>query len=383
MNLHICINVVERFDDHFYGIKELIENEDSHKFIEINLDKGSFKLVNNVEYSTKKYYRAFFYKKIYKELEKKIHKEINAYPAEKVYLYISDEGVWAEIIKKIRDKLYKIIKKDFKIINIQHGYFESMFMPSEVGIGRIVRIVINHISTLIFGIPNFGRGFGQGGLDSYLVFTQKGKAFLDSQGNQEVFVAPNIIKSNFINRYRNFIKDIDENGIKKNILFAMPHFVSDPYWKTSLKDFLELVHPIFINLHNSGYKVLLRFHPGMKKEEWEYVLNKSKIGSFVSVDFERDVGKSIANNSYIFSINSTTLFEGFMVGKVPVQLNTNLLKTTLDYNHEIISLDKPLDQMQLDKVFNNLTIQKYKSMSLLENVIKNDLRKSLGLNEYV
>lgn len=326
MQKHIFIYVVKRSDDPFLGIKEKIINSNTTDIIlDITLSDHEYELVRLVEYSWRRYVRLFFYKKIFKKIEiKLLSKSRNS---DGVLIYLSDEGVWAEVVKKIaRDIPY------CKLINVQHGFFtlteKDSYQESKL------RKLLNKISCLVFKYPAYGFGFGGAKFDSYICYGEKEKNWLMMHGIQEVEVNPKLIKHEFIARF-NSSKKINTN--EKRMVFLLPTTIPGSGF-CKLSTFLEQITPLikFLSFY-SERKVLLRLHPGGDTVVDKKDIASSSLKESIDIDKNKFLHETLADNPIVLSANSTALFEAHLVGRCAIAV------ATACYHDSIHYLDRKID----------------------------------------
>ncbi|MEH6591041.1 MAG: hypothetical protein V7746_12325 [Halioglobus sp.] len=357
--LHLFLYVVARVDDPYSGIRQRLSGMEAHSTVDIRLTKEQYEITRSVEYSSRKYIRVIHYRSIFSDIERLIDQAITSSGCHEVVLYLADEGVWAEIVGEIKQQqLKKGIK--LKTINVQHGFFVLSRRASERRLALAVRKIINAVSKLIFGYPNFGLTFGRGKLDVYLVYGDNEAQFLRQSGHRDVFVCPQLIKQGFVTRFEQYPAAVP--GIKK-ALFVMPHFVPGTGMKCDYDEFLRFITPLFTALiRDYQFEVFLRFHPGMKREEWYPGFQASAISNFSQIDECTDIAQSMSQCSYVFGLHSTALFEAMLVGKVPVSLYTPFLDAQLEFTHEALQSENPLEE-ELGKLMQPAVAQKYRQLS--------------------
>ncbi|GAB1266012.1 hypothetical protein [Aurantivibrio infirmus] len=356
--LHIFLYVVERVDDPFHGLINRLDQFESEKVVVIRLAKKEYDVINRIEYSIRKYVRIFYYKNIFSKIEYEIEKAVLENQSyENINIYLSDEGIWAEVIRKIQSSLAKkgIL---LKTINVQHGFFVLGRWLSEKNIGIAARKFVNTISRSLFGHPNLGMAFGRGGLDTYLVYGEKEKRFLESEGVEDIYVCPSLIKNGFIERFRLF--EARNTLGTKHMLFVMPHFVPGTGMKCNLKHLLDYLSPIFRSINERfGYTVLIRFHPGADRGSWEGEYLESPVSNYAKIDESKDIAESMSKSDYVLGLHSTALFEAGIVGKVPISLQTPFVDAVLAFKYEPLFTNKPIEE-ELSRLINDTVREKYK-----------------------
>ena len=119
----------------------------------------------------------------------------------------------------------------------------------------------------------------------------------------------------------------------------MPYFLKGIGPTLPMGEFLNSFCFIFTELVAAQFKIKIRFHPGM---DWDYcksVLKNSEISDLVSVDHKKNLAESLSLVKFILGFNSTVMFDGFLLGLVPVNLLTHYYPSVLNFEHELIDVD--------------------------------------------
>ena len=162
---------------------------------------------------------------------------------------------------------------------------------------------------------------------------------------------PKCIKKGLIDRYNNL--NIQQQAANQ-ALIVMPHFTREPGYDLDLTTFCAFLLPLVVMLKDKfDFDVILRPHPGMHIDSWNQEFQSSCLAGLVSVDNKTSIVESLAVSNPIFSLNSTALFEGLILGKLPVKLESPFLKCKLHYYHEKIDFNIDLE-MQLRRILDEI-----------------------------
>ena len=138
-------------------------------------------------------------------------------------------------------------------------------------------------------------------------------------------------------------------------MIALQYFVKFGSTSVEMLDFektLLSIKPLIKTLNiNFKYKVFLRRHPNMDKNEFSKILSKVNLKKYIIVD-TLPINESIYRSPIIFSLFSTTLFEAKLVGRTPVVIDNKSFNMNLfPIKFQSINLDKDINQ-QLEKILN-------------------------------
>lgn len=309
--LHIFINLISNNDDKYTGLQKQINENKNHEFKTLNFSEKSVSIFYNVEYTNKRFFREFFYISVFKELEEKIINEINQCSTnQSIIIYTKDEGVWSEFLRHliIKYKLHNIV-----FVNVQHGFLmKEKAFPLKIFLIKF----INLIYLKVFGFPKFGIGPFKGPFNFYLLFqSELSKSVSPSS---KVISCANLLNRSFIDSFE--VEDIEIQD-NKSILIALPYYTRFGFYSMNFEESLGSLIPLISSVKNDfGYKIYLRKHPGMKKDIFIKVLKKIDLFNSVIIDNE-SVVTSIRRSPYIFSFNSTILFESGLVNRLPVVID--------------------------------------------------------------
>lgn len=336
--LHVFLYVVESLEDPFEGLKNSITGHrfDLDEMVDIRLQPDEYNRVREVEYSARKYIRTVFYRQIFKSVESQIKAVATSVrESTPVIIYLSDEGVWAELVNQIINNIPRAIYT----VNVQHGFFLLERQHLERQWAVYIRLLVNWVVIKIMGYPLFGMAFGRGKCDIYLCYGEEEKSFLTEEHNEIVYSAPRLIKRNLINRYIMAHERLGSTDGASAVLLAMPACVPGTEFRCDLKQFLEVVKPALTFLTGElGWRVIVRFHPGRDREECKRALMDAGMAALVEVDEERDVVDSMARCDVVMAAHSTVLFESGLLGKVPIAIRSDCFRRPLHYRHEVVDM---------------------------------------------
>ena len=342
--LHIFIYLENKSDDKYYGIKKQIRNK-NHFIHDLNFSDKSQTTFNRVEYSSRKLFREFYYKALFREFEQKILSAIKKYgDRKKIIIYSQDEGVWSELLR------FLIKKHDLsfiKFINVQHGFLmnhSNNFIRT-----RFIKL-INNLYILFFGYPKFGIGPFHGPFDYYLLFHEELKKNVISSAKS--ISCPNLINKSFIEKFQS-ISDIEYD--EKSVLIALPYFVKFGSHSFETLDFEKTmlsIKPLIKTIKcNFNFNVYLRKHPNTPKDIFRKMLIKTDLQNDVLID-NLAINESIFRSPIIFSFFSTTLFEAKLVNHFPVIINNNSFDMNyFPINYKSINMKEDLSN-QFKKIIN-------------------------------
>ncbi|TXH71060.1 MAG: hypothetical protein E6Q83_02300 [Thiothrix sp.] len=374
--IHIFLEVVPRPTDYFKPIKQLLINKNDF-FIDIKYPDNLKNLVKSIEYSKISKFRFFFYKKLFKFIDEEIHKILINNRNNICYIYMLDEGVWAELLSYIKDK-YKL--SNVKIINIQHGI--GIMTPAKF---KFLRKISNSLSIKLIGYPSLGLGcYGQSGsgiFDTYLTYDQTVSKIISERTNSNVIEAPELIKYNLFYSYlvNRKIHDIPLKEI--NILIALHHDVMFSPIKCSLFNSLDewskIIHMLKSYAENDTLIFYIRLHPGsyLNPKLMKRILSHP-IFLQAKQDIEQDLGKSLASKHAVLSHISTVLYDANLL-KIPsfsiknkcfdksvnfstYQIDYNKIKNIIDFTKENMASNKKINLQLLDTIVNNYLTRLWK-----------------------
>ncbi len=356
---HIFFHVVKRPKDFFKGFRKLLSDHNA-QYTDVILEDKYYEIVDNAEYAKVFLYtaaselkiirRAINYRKVFLQFENRASEIINGNPANTIYyFYLADEGVWGEFIKKMRAKLEKKYSIKILIINIQHGFFT--FEDIKLS---LLRKLVNKLFDSLLGFPILGFGFGGGKLDTYFVYGSLEKRYLEKRTpNSRIIVSPSVCKYELIEEVRSYQKKQTKLKFdkRKSILFAAQLNEINPDCFYDEEEITQKIAPLFFSLYHKGYKVYYRLHPAIPdKERYINLLSKYEILDKISLANEYPLSYYLSQVGSVMALQSTTLYDGFVVGRMPIivkGLNKEFEFTT---KHETINLFDNIDT-EIDKAF--------------------------------
>lgn len=337
---HIFITILNRNNDKYLGIKKQISHYVNHSCEDIVLTPEAQKIFRKVEYGARKYFREFYYRPVFKELESSLIQSINSSQGN-ILVYLQDEGVWSEFLKFLIKK-HNLHHVNF--INVQHGFLmKNKYTPKR---DKVIKL-INSFYQLTFGFPKLGIGPFKGAFSHYLLFHEE---LIDEVPKSSKAIAcPNLINRSFIDNYKNQEKRIESDC--KSVLIALQLNVPFGFYSVSFEESLKTLIPIIDSLKNDfKYKIFLRRHPGMDEKYFVELINSIGLSNKIILD-TLPLEDSINRSLYIMSFNSTILFEASLINRIPVIIDNK----TFDLSHFPIKynmIDTDLDILgQLEKIF--------------------------------
>jgi hypothetical protein len=362
-SLHLFFYVVKRPKDFFTGVKKKINQYENIIAKDIILDDKFYDIVNDAEYAKVLLYnavselkilrRAINYRKVFNELERLACNAIDENKASnKLFFYLADEGVWGEFIKVLRQRITKKYNVDITIINIQHGFFTL-----EDGIALRVRLIVNKIFKFFYTYPILGYGFGGSKLDTYFVYGKLEKDFVSTHAPQsKVIISPMICKGELIDEVYELQQANSKNDeeIKKSILFAAQLNEINPDCFYNEEEITEKIAPLFNILHEKGYIIYYRLHPAIPdKDRYIALLKKYGIDKFIIFADDNKLSEYLVKVSAVMALQSTTLYDGYVVGRMPIIVRG--LNKIFDFTtpHETIDLTGVLED-EVNNAFKNI-----------------------------
>lgn len=351
---HLFFHVVRRPKDFFAGVKKVLNQYENIIAKDIILDDKFYDIVDDAEYAKVLLYNAaselkilrriINYRKVFNELERLVCNVIQENKTNnKFFFYLADEGVWGEFIKVLKQRITQKYDVDIKIINIQHGFFTLEDSPA-----LKVRYIVNKIFNFFYTYPILGYGFGGSQLDTYFVYGKLEKDFVSKHAPQsKVIVSPMICKGELIDEVYELQRshsNTDEE-IKKSILFAATFNEIDPLCLYNEEEITEKIAPLFSKLYEKGYKVYYRLHPAIPdKERYVALLKKYGVDKCVIFANENRLSDYLVKVGAVMALQSTTLYDGYVVGKMPIIVRG--LNKIFDFTtpHETIDLTSDLDE---------------------------------------
>ncbi|HLO44678.1 MAG TPA: hypothetical protein VK175_10125 [Leadbetterella sp.] len=362
-SLHLFFHLVKRPKDFFTGVKKKLDQYENIIAKDIILDDKYYDIIDEAEYAKVFLYsaaselkilrRAINYRKVFRELERLIWNVIDENKfSNKVYFYLADEGVWGEFIKVLKHRITEKCNVNITIINIQHGFFMLRDGPA-----LKVRHLVNKIFKFFNTYPILGYGFGGSKLDTYFVYGKLEKEFVSKHAPQsKVIVSPMICKGELIDEVYELqqSRSKSDEEIRNGILFAAQLNEINPDCSYSEEELTQKIAPLFKLLKEKGYHVYYRLHPAIPdKDRYIKLLKKYGILENVILANEKKLSEYLVLVGSVMAIQSTTLYDGFVVGRMPVVIRGLSKHFEFTTAHESIDLKKPLD-MEVWNAFKNI-----------------------------
>ena len=362
-SLHLFFHVVKRPKDFFTGVKKIFNQYENIIAKDIILDDKFYDIVDDAEYAKVLLYsaaselkilrRAINYRKVFNELERLVCNVIEKNrDSNKLFFYLADEGVWGEFIKVLRQRITAKYNVDIIIINIQHGFFTL-----EDSSALRVRHIVNKIFKIFYTYPILGYGFGGSKLDTYFVYGELEKDFVSKHAPQsKVIVSPMICKGELIDEVYELQRLYSNNAeeVKKSILFAAQLNEINPDCYYNEEEINEKLAPLFSKLYEKGYIIYYRLHPAIPdKERYISLLQKYGIDKYIIFANDNKLSDYLVKVSAVMALQSTTLYDGYVVGRMPIIVRG--LNKTFDFTtpHETIDLTGVLDE-EIDNAFKSI-----------------------------
>ena len=363
---HLFFYVVRRPKDFFKGVKQILHQYDNVVLKDVIIGDEFYNIVDNAEYAKVLLYnatselkilrRAIHYRKVFSAFEQFVDYYIsNNTNISKYFFYTADEGVWGEFITELRSKFEKKYSVEIVIINIQHGFF-TLERPSVV----FVRRIVNFIFRSFFSYSILGKGFGGSKLDNYLVYGKLEKQFLEAiSPESNIIISPSICKYELIEEiYKLQCTEIIKPNaeIKKNVLFAAQLNDINPDCLYPEEEITKRIAPLFKALNQKGYKIYYRLHPAIPdKERYINLLDKYGIKNIVIFANSESLSYYLARVGTVIALQSTTLYDGYVVGRMPIIIRGLTKKFDFTTPHEIINLSKNIE-VEINDAFDKIDL---------------------------
>jgi hypothetical protein len=336
--IHIFVRVVRSRQDAFAGIRRALETG-SGRWLDVSLDEDELDIVDSVEYTWRRPYRFWFYRNVFPSLERRLDEAITANPGP-ICLYFTDEGVWAVLFDRYRRRL---ARRDVRAVNVQHG-----FALCKVERGRVKRRLINSLTVVLTGYPNFGYGSlggaGPAPFDLYLTYDEATAAFARRQSGREALAAPHLIKHELWERF----SAMPHPDGPPRVLFAMNIAIPSSPVLCNSQETWDLLVPVAEVLAEAGARLTIRLHPGMDRAIETARFAAHPLARLATLDTHRDLHKSMAEAAIVMSYVSTALWEARLLGLIAVQVVCRCCRPVeLGYPRQVLKLDTDLQQQIL------------------------------------
>ena len=347
MKAHIFLNVIERRYNPFSKIFPTLDVGSEDIVLQSKLDAETLETILEVEYSWKRRYRFFYYGKAFKSVKRALGQSLDEVSsADEVLIYITDEGVFSEIVLHAVKKLGS--SKKIKYVMVQHGLHYLEEPPANLKIRKFA----NMLSITLLGFPAFGYGFVGSNLDVYFVYTKSDKDFIEERLNSTVVVCPKTLKQDFLLEFEALeIEQLKQDeGI---ILFAMEPVTPASGVKGSEFEVYESMSEFVFRVSELTRKtIVFRPHPGSNREDVLSMISQLSYCELIEVDVSPSLNEALVRSDFVMSIHSTVLFDALLVGKVPIQVVSDFEDRVLHLDQELIDL-RALESSELSRIFSD------------------------------
>lgn len=331
--LHIFVYVVRSRHDHFAGLKARLAEEATQRIADVRFTPAEFDHIDKVEYTERRFFRAFYYRAIFRRLVAMLDEALANLGDEPATVYFSDEGVWAVAWAAYRRRLSRA---QVRSINVQHGF--ALLRPGPFG---RLRRAINAVSMLFTGFPTIGYGsLGGAGpepFDLYLTYDEPIAARIRGVTGRAALPAPHLIKHELIEAFAALPRK--QGGITR-ALFAMNVKMRGSPVKCDAPETFDQLMGLAAALDARGARLVLRLHPGMDREATIRSYEAHPIARLTELDANGSLNETMAQADLVLSFVSTVLWEGSLLGLLPVQVVCACCdQVELGFEREILSLD--------------------------------------------
>lgn len=337
--LHVFVYVVRSNQDHFAGVRRNLVRGGAET-CDISFDDAEFDIIDSVEYTHRRPFRFWYYPKVFRSLEKRLD-ALFAANTGPVCIYFSDEGVWAVFWALYRRRLGRA---GVFAINVQHGL--ALPIPAN---HRSLRRAINAMAIAFTGYPAIGYGSAGGAgpapFDAYLTYDEAIAEFASRQSQRPAIAAPKLIKHQLISRFHSLPKVARS---KLRILFTMNVPVPGSPILCGSAETYDVMLELAKAIRELGADLVFRFHPGMNREEETALFGEHPISALSSIDSSATLGEAMSGSDIVLSYFSTALWEGKILGLLPVQVICRCCKPVeLGYARQTIDLSADLTSQLL------------------------------------
>lgn len=333
---HVFFHVVRATHDHFAGLRAAIDAWPGHSHETLTFDSAQLDLVKRVEYSGRRLFRVWYYRRLYHWLIAQIDRVIASSADEDVTLYLADESIWAVILADYRRRQGN---RRLHAVNVQHG-----FAIPEKARFELLRRLLNGLSRRVFGFPAIGYGSlggaGKDAFDLYLTYDDEAARFVRDRLGVYAVAAPHLIKHDLLDAYRQIPVDPQAS---LTAMFAMNMNISGSPIQCDVPETLNALMPLAEALNERGMLLIVRLHPGMDIEREQQRFALHPIAHLAELDSAGSLQESVARAGIVMSFLSTVLWEAGLVGRTPVQIVCSCCREVeLGYQREILRLDHTL-----------------------------------------
>lgn len=302
------------------------------RIADVRFDDADFDLIDRTEYADRRFLRFFYYPRIFRRLGQKLDDALSAAGDEPTIVYFSDEGVWAAFWDAYRRKR---ARTNVKAVNVQHGI--ALLRRARF---QFIRRVINALSQLATGYPCVGYGslggVGPRAFDLYLTYDASTARFVTEQTGCRALAVPRLIKRELIQSFFETPKPIVDQCF---VLFAMNINMRGSAVKCDAAATFDELLPLAIMLSDLGARLIVRLHPGMDRTREMERFAAHPLSGFAEIDLNAHQHDSLARSKIVMSFVSTVLWEGGLLGLLPVQVVCKCCDyVELSYEREVLVL---------------------------------------------
>ncbi|TDM09553.1 MAG: hypothetical protein C4K60_09955 [Ideonella sp. MAG2] len=334
---HIFVYVVRASQDPFWGIKQAILSEGRGKVVDVRFSESEFDHIDKVEYSRRRFFRAFYYPGIFACLAQRLTLVLDALQGQPAKVYFSDEGVWAVFWMQFRQRYSPT---QIQGVNVQHGLAEP-----KVGRFMSARHVLNRLSRLVTGYPCLGLGSlggaGPGAFETYLTYDEVAAKFVRERTGAAAHACPRLIKADLITKFRKLTGPTAKRISRA--LFAMNIKMRGSAIKCDVGQTFDQLLEMAQLLDGMGVRLVVRLHPGMNTQQESLRFEQHPIAKFAELDPHVSLHESMAQVQMVMSFYSTVLWEAGLLGLASVQVVCPCCDTAkLEFERRLIQLDGDL-----------------------------------------
>ncbi len=342
--VHIFAYVVRSIHDPFLGIKKSLLADGGDRICELRFSDEEFDLVDQVEYTERRFFRFFYCQKIFRRLLETLDDALAAAGDEPTTVYFSDEGVWAVLWSAYRDKCDH---RNLRAVNVQHG-FALLRRARFQGLRRFV----NAVSRLATGLPCVGYGslggVGPTAFDLYLTYDSGTAQFVTEATGCRALAVPRLIKHELIEAFFAMPRLETDQCL---VLFAMNINMRGSPVKCDAVQTFDVLLPLAKSLSDLGARLIVRLHPGMDRTREIERFHVHPLADFADIDLNARQHESLAKSRVVMSFVSTVLWEAGLLGLLPVQLVCRCCEyVEMSYEREILTIGENMRGQLVDLI---------------------------------
>ncbi len=330
---HVFVHVVRAIQDPFAGLRHALQAEGETDLVEVRFDAAEFDHIDRVEYTRRRFLRAFYYPAIFRSLCRRLDAALAGLGDGPANVYFTDEGVWAVVWAEYRRRLGK---PQVRGVNVQHGHAE--IRPAK---WMAARRVVNALSRGVTGFPCLGYGsLGGAGpepFDVYLTYETVAADHLRQQLGRQALAAPRVIKHELIAGFSDLVQKAEAGPT--SVLFAMNINMRGSPIKCDVGQTFDALLEMAQALHEMGVRLIVRLHPGMDRAAATARFAAHPIARCAELDTVVSLQQSMARVQVVMSFLSTVLWEAGLVGLLPVQVVCHCCDDArLTFEREVLEL---------------------------------------------